>query len=214
MINEAALLREAVDELTRPTFTKVSQDVDGRERVTRVEHPPLLRQLDEAIRGVMAETAGGASSSASTRSLVNGDAFHQFTLISNAIREWCRLASLEPRRDPVEGLRAWHAATLAQDIPHAWHTSQLRKWAGTIRAVVNPHRELSITAPCPNCGGTRYENADGDEANHPVVVTYRPDDSDILRTATARCRACDMEWRGLNALRALAFELEAEGAHT
>lgn len=211
-LNETTLLREAVDELTLPTYTKVGQEVDGRERVTRVEHPPLLRQLDDAIRGVMSETAGGSASSASTRSLVNGDAFHQFTVISTQIRDWCRMAGVEPRRDPVEGLRAWHAATLAADISRDWYTSQLRRWAGVIRAVVNPHRELSITAPCPACKGTRWENQDGDEAAHPVVVTYRPDDVDILRTATARCRACGMEWRGLNALRALAFELETEGA--
>lgn len=212
MINEATLLREAVDELTRPTFTKVSQDVEGRERVTRVEHPPLLTQLETSIRETMASREGTGASQKHARGLLDPDALYQFTVISTTIRDWCRMAGAPTHRDPAASLRAWHAAVLAADIPRDWYTTQLRRWAGTIRAVVNPNRELSITAPCPTCGGTRYENAEGDEANHPVVVTYRPDDGDILRTATARCRACGTEWRGLNALRALAYELETEGA--
>lgn len=211
-VDEATLLREAVDELTLPTFVKVSQEVGGRERVTRVEHPPLLTQLETSIRETIASREGTGASQKHARGLLDPDALYQFTLISTTVRDWCRMAGADVHRNPADGLRAWHAKVLAQDIPRPWYTAQLRRWAGTIRGVVNPNRELTITAPCPSCGGTRWENRDGDEASHPVVVSYRPDDTDILRTATARCRACDMEWRGLNALRALAFELETEGA--
>ena len=211
-VDEATLLREAVDELTLPTFVKVSQEVDGRERVTRVEHAPLLTQLETSIRETIASREGTGASQKHARGLLDPDALYQFTLISTTVREWCRMAGAPARKDPAAALRGWHAQVLAQDIPRPWYTTQLRRWAGTIRAVVNPNRELTITAPCPSCGGTRWNNQDGDEANHPVVVSYRPDDTDILRTATARCRACGTEWRGLNALRALAFELESEGA--
>ena len=207
--DEAFELRQAVDALTEPTYTKVLQLIDGQERVTRVRHDPLLTQLEDAIRGIMSGTEGGAASTPSTRSLVNADALYQLSLIANTVREWCRLAGAPVRRDPTAGLRGWHAAVLSQDIGRPWYTSILRRWAGTIRAVVNPARELTVTTPCPACEATVWENTDGEKAAHPVVLTYRPDDVDVLRTATARCRACDTEWRGITALRALAFTLES-----
>lgn len=206
--DEAFELRVAVEALTEPTFTKISQYVDGEERVTRIKHDPLLTQLDDAIRGAMSATMGGAASTPSTRSLVNSDALYQLTLIASILGEWCRLAGAPIRRDPVTALQGWHASVLAQDIPRAFYTQMLRRWAGTIRAVVNPPRELTVTRPCPECTATHWENTDGEKAAHPVVIAYRPDDTDVLTTATARCRACLAEWRGVTALRSLAFDLE------
>lgn len=206
--DEAFELRAAVDALTEPTFTKISQHIDGEERVTRIKHDPLLTQLDDAIRGAMAATMGGNASTPSTRSLVNSDALHQLTMISSMLGDWCRMAGAPIRRDPVTALQGWHASVLAQDIPRAFYTQILRRWAGTIRAVVNPARELTITLGCPACTATHWENTDGEKAAHPVVIAYRPDDPDVLTTATARCRACLAEWRGVTALRSLAFDLE------
>lgn len=210
LTDEAFDLREAVDALTTHTHTKVPQHVDGRDVVTTVRHDPLLKQLDDAIRGAMAGTEGSSSSAPSTRSLVNSDALHQLAVISSMIIDWCRMAGAPVRRDPVEGLRGWHAAVLAQDIPRGFYTGVLRRWAGTIRAVVNPARELTVTTACPSCDASVWETTEGEEASHPVVVTYRPDDADILSSATARCRACGTEWRGVIALRGLAFDLEQD----
>ena len=201
-------LRHAVDELTLPSFTKVNQDIDGVERVTRVEHAPLLTQLEEAI----ASTIGGGSGRSMTAkwalSVLDSDALYQFSRINSTILDWCRMAGLTRPRHPVDGLRTWHAWALGQDIETGFYVSQLRGWAATIRGKLEPRRSLDLPDPCPACHATTWATEDGDAGMRPLVVTYQPDSIDLLATAKVTCRACGGEWRGIHEVREIAYDLE------
>jgi len=202
-------LRAYVDILTLPSQERVPQAF-GKTKVTRsIELPPLLTQLEDAIRSTMnpGKTAGSRMSSQMIP--LDSDALYRFALISNAIQDWCRLAGID-RKHPVDGLRAWHAVTLAwTGYDPTWHVEQLRGWVSLIRSKVDPPRTLELTITCPTCTAGVWVNADGDTVPHPLVVQYRPDGvGSILTHATARCRACAAEWRGEMALRSLRWGTE------
>ena len=202
-------LLQAVDALTLEVREPVTRVINGTTRTERVTHPPLLVQLEEAIHGSVRSGSGASSNLPGTAIPLDGDALYQFTLISSQITDWCRIAGVPHRRHPVDGLRAWHAATLTdRDVDRSFEVGILRAWAGVIRGRLNPPRTLELTLPCPECDATRWADDDGDAGPHPLIVTYRPDDQDVFRTARARCRACAFEWVGITALRSLAFDLE------
>lgn len=206
-------LLQAVDALTLEVREPVTRVINGTTRTERVTHPPLLVQLEEAIHGSMRSGSGASSNLPGTAIPLDGDALYQFTIISSQIGDWCRMAGIPHRRHPVDGLRAWHAATLTdRDVDRSFEVGILRAWAGVIRGRLNPPRTLELTLPCPECDATRWADDDGDAGPHPLIVTYRPDDRDVFRTARARCRACGFEWVGITALRSLAFDLEGATA--
>ena len=202
-------LRKIVDDLTLPVMVKVTQDINGTTYTRRLPQDPLLTQLAAAVHGSMRSGSGASSNLPGTAIPLDGDALYQFTIISSQITDWCRIAGADRHRHPVDGLRAWHAATLTdRDIDRSVEVGILRAWAGVIRGRLNPPRTLELTLPCPECDATRWADDDGDAGPHPLIVTYRPDDQDVFRTARARCRACGFEWVGITALRSLAFDLE------
>lgn len=202
-------LLQAVDALTLEVREPVTRVINGTTRTERVTHPPLLVQLEEAIHGSMRSGSGASSNLPGTAIPLDGDALYRFTIISSQITDWCRIAGADRHRHPVDGLRAWHAATLTdRDVDRSFEVGILRAWAGVIRVRLNPPRTLELTLPCPECDATRWADDDGDAGPHPLIVTYRPDDQDVFRTARARCRACGIEWVGITALRSLAFDLE------
>lgn len=207
--SEVYELRLAVDALTQPTYLKVPQIIDGEGRITRLRQDPLLTQLDDAIRGAMSGTAGATASTASTRSLVNSDALHQLTMISSLIIDWSAAVGAPQRRDPLNGLRAWHAAVLTLDIPRPWYTRLLRTWAGTIRAIVNPPKTRELEYPCPVCKASSWDDGEGSAGPFPLVQTYHPDAP--TASANVRCRACGARWEGVEAMEELANELTEVG---
>jgi len=205
-------LRRAVDDLTLPTHIPVTQVVNGTTYRRRVEHPPLLVQLETAIHGSMNSGSGASSSAPGEVIPLDGDALNQFTIISSQINDWCRMAGAGRQKHPVDGLRAWHAATLATLTEPHWHVMQLRQWAGLIRSKLNPRRRRDLPDPCPECAATSWADEDGNSGLRPLVVSFQPDSPDVLATASVTCRACGSEWRGITAIRAVAYELERSHA--
>lgn len=201
-------LRRAVDDLTLPTHLPVTQVVNGTTYKRRVEHPPLLVQLEAAIHSTMVGGGGAGRSEPWTVVPLDGDALYQFTIISSQITDWCRMAGAGRHGHPVDGLRAWHAATLATLTEPHWHVTQLRQWAGLIRSKLNPRRRRDLPDPCPECQATTWADEDGNSGLRPLVVSFQPDSPDVLATASVTCRACGSEWRGITAVRAVAYELE------
>lgn len=202
-------LLQAVDALTLEVREPVTRVINGTTRTERVTHPPLLVQLEEAIHGSMRSGSGASSNLPGTAIPLDGDALYQFTLISSQITDWCRIAGVPHRRHPVDGLRAWHAATLTdRDVDRSFEVGILRAWASMIRKKREPWEQFEVTRPCPACGRREWEDEDGNAGTFPVIVEYNRDD--VFRTATARCRApeCAMQWRGEYAFRYIAHELE------
>lgn len=208
-------LLDAVDALTLPTHTLVVQTItiNGREteQSTRIEHPPLLTQLEDAIRGVMDGSEGGAATVAFTRSVLNAAALQAFMVIDGQIREWCQIEKATVSNHPGESLRSWYAARLSRlHDDDGWHVKRLRRWESTILTTVQPPRTLELTVPCPACGSDTWLDFDGAVYRHPVQVSYREGDADILRDARASCRSCSKTWRGSHELRLLTGETVEE----
>lgn len=201
-------LRRVVDDLTLPSRTRVSQVIDGTTYTRRLEQDPLLLQLEAAIRGSMRSGSGASSNLPGETIPVDGDALHRFTLITTTITDWCRMAGLPKPAHPVDGLRAWQGATLATLTDPTWHVVTLRGWVSLIRSTLNPRRRMDLPDPCPECNATSWEDDDGNSGLRPLVLSWQPDTSDVLATAAVSCRSCGTEWRGITAVRAVAWMLE------
>jgi len=184
-------LLDAVDELTKPTVTRVVQwvtDEHGKDhaQTTRVTHEPLLYQLEAAIASTLGAGAGRAMVERWALNVLDSDALHQFTVIDSVIRDWCRMLSVTPDRHPAVNLRAWYAAALGRRWEPAsigFYAATLRGWARMIRGKLNPPRSMQITTACPLCESDTWTDVDGTVYRHPVRVDYWDGDPDILARA-------------------------------
>lgn len=207
-------LLEAVDALTKPIIEHISQtDDDGKWIGTHtVQHPPLLQQLGDAVNP-SSNTDTGSSSSASARSLINGDALFEYAKISSQIADWCRIAGAERIKDPVAALRTWYVQMLTfNDRDDTFYVNMLRKWAATIRGKLDPPKRLELTVSCPVCGKREWCDDQGNGSLFPVVIEYRrPVDGEPIKP-TAMCRACKTVWQGTEAVEELADEVNERHA--
>ena len=194
----------AVEHLTKTQRSKVIQG----ETVHTVELPPLLVQLDEAIRSSM----GGASTSGASLAFegapLNTSALFEAMKISTQIKDWCRLVKVTPVKDSRQDLTAWYMAASRNtvDLDHERHyVKTLTGWANKITSILNPPRERDLPEPCPICGADAwYDPKDGKRYLRPLIIRYRPTDDDMLNTAKATCRACAEVWN----VRELAYAIE------
>jgi hypothetical protein len=211
-------LLDAVDALSLPQVSKVIQDgplgsgLDGQKTV-RVELPPLLTQLDEAIRGTIG--IGGSGSLASQRNMLDADALYRFTLISTTVKEWARLAKATVAADDAaKTLRAWYAKyeDKTAGAGERFHVKKMNSWKAQILAKLDPPRvrellnEDNQSEACPICGATEWWNPDDPKLpyRHPLVVLYKPYDAGWVESAQGMCRACGEVW----SVRQLKYDLE------
>lgn len=206
MSGEHNELLEAVDELTKPEVTTHAQhDEDGKLIHTHtVVLEPLLERLVAAVHSSTSGKAGGGNPA--TRAVLNSDALFASMRITSQITDWCNIAKVVPTRNPARDLRAWYAA---HDGAETFYLAQLRKWAWTIRNLLDPPRTFQITAPCPECKASEYVDEEGDTRPHPLRPEY-PDPESALK-AVVTCQACGHRFGGGEfALRSLRFDLDAQ----
>lgn len=196
-------LNDVVDDLTLPRNVRIETD-DGH---TWATEDALLVQLQEAVSSSI-RSGSGAGGAPWTRNVLDSDALHRAGIITSTIGDWCRMAGVRATRDPVKDLRAWHAVFLSRGESETFYVEQLRKWAGEIRAMVNPPKTIEITSPCPVCGQGEYVNDMGENVPHPLALTYRPDSSNLNHSARVMCRSCDAVWTGGEAMAELRDELD------
>jgi hypothetical protein len=193
-------LLDAVDGLTLPQRFKQMQDTE----VVTVELPPLLMQLDAAIRSSMGGTAAGASA-AFESSLINSAALFKLMQISSQVADWCRIRHLMPTRGDTPGnLRLWYVSTLVGDFEPAFYVLKLDEWAGAIRTLLDPPRQKDLPDPCPaeDCGADRWWKNQTEGGLRPLVVYYRL--GEPIEKGSAECRACGRKW----GIRELKYALE------
>lgn len=210
-------LLDVIDELTLVQNSRERQEVlkDGKVagfQTVTVTQPPLLEQLDEAIRSSMGGSTAGASLPHEASPL-DTDALFKFIKIESQIRDWCRNFRVPVAKEPVDNLRAWHAATLAKGLEPAvetFYVKALRGWVGLIRSKLDPWREKDLPDACPICGATSWW-LDGSEYYRPLIIRYKPDEDQMVSKARASCRACETVWN----VRELAYAIEQaeENAH-
>lgn len=103
-------LQEAVDALTEPVIEHIAQTGDDGKwlRAHSVEHPPLLRQLADAINPSK-NSGPGTPATPATRSIVNFEAMFLHAKISSEIKSWCLIRKVKPVRpvDRIRDLQAW-----------------------------------------------------------------------------------------------------------
>jgi hypothetical protein len=207
-------LYEAVNDLTLPKTVKVLQGADIPvvlvPWVVSVQVPPLLDQLDEAIRSDMGLTQSGASL-AHERNILDADALQKFIQISSQIRDWCRMAGVrKPSRQPARALQQWHVAAMGSlnEASEVWHTETLQRWASYVRGKLDPPRERELPGACPVCGECEWWR-DGVRFVRPLVVRYRVGPG-LLVGASGHCRACARVW-GVRELSYLIEQKAKEG---
>ena len=228
-------LLDVVDALTKPARTKVIQDVyatvidsKGHPKVddngnpvrelagtkaTRLEHLPLLQQLDDAIRGTMAVTGGDSASMSSTRNLLNSDALYQFIRVRSMITDWARSEGVPRTDDAAAELRAWYVAWEAkprEDSATRFRVRKLNTARTTIIDIIDPKDTRTVPGPCPepDCPQQErfglwfyYDPKTREQGNRPLVVEYRPSDGpQMVANARCRCRACGTTWASVRAL--------------
>lgn len=200
-------LTEAVRSLTEPRIERVAVlDEEGRlTRTHATEHPPLLAQLRESVRP-SGENSAGSSVPAGMRNVIDSTALYEYSRMAAAIGDWCRIAQIPATRDPIADLRAWHAAALLDERRAAWHERQLRGFARTIRAHLDPPTRVELEFSCPVCGQREWMDADGG-GTWPLRMEYRREDTGTLSEVRVLCRACRCEWDGLDAVVELGEEL-------
>lgn len=211
MNDNNSYLLDAVDALTKPVINKIIQDgpigsgLAGSHTVT-VELPPLLTQLDEAIRGTIG--IGGSGSPKHLRNMLDADALYRFTKISSLIKDWCHMVKIQPTPDALRNLRAWYIKRLeVQQTPESdrFYEKQLSSWAAQIRQKLNPPKVWEQPGTCPVCGAvTWWSKSTHEEYKFPLVVEYHETGPNLIQEARALCRACEKVWT----VRELAYALE------
>jgi hypothetical protein len=210
-------LLEAVEALTRPTSDVHIQTADSGEfvKLHKAEHLPLLHQLRDAVTP-STNTAAGSVSLKSTRNLVDSDALYRYALITSAIGDWCRIAKVEPthgpHKDAVVDLQRWYVGYTQYPHDDTWHLSELRKWAATIRALIEPKKQFYLETPCPICDKRSWVDHDGNEMLFPLLVQYCLPKGDESLKPTALCRACNAVWQGFDSIEELSDELNEKNA--
>lgn len=197
-------LEAAVSALTDPVLIPHMQKTDDGEylRMHITELPCLLDQLESAIISSIGGQ-GNVQTGKNARNVVNGDALHQFTLISSTISSWCTsIAKIRAPRGARAGLLAF--LSVKPDAGE-FYINEMRRWASIITMTLDPPKTVQVIDPCPECGATDYTGDEG-VIPHPVSVRYEREDP--LSTVRANCAACDYEWSGLTAIRALRFQLD------
>jgi hypothetical protein len=116
----------------------------------------------------------------------------------------------------ITDLRRWYVARLTHNTEDTFYESELHKWAGMIRAHLEPACTWEVDGACPACGAATwtdtYETQDGKEEPwerpRPVLVEYRLGAADILAGSKGTCRACGNVWKGSSGLRSLRWDMD------
>jgi hypothetical protein len=208
-------LTEAIDNLTAPVIEHYAQTDDAGKylRTHTVEHPPLLQQLADAVRGSFGSDGGaGTPSPGGERNMLDSDALFEFLKITTQVADWCRIRKVAVTRDPLTDMAAWHAARTGEDeAGDTFYIRQLTKWAEIIEGKLNPKKRLEITACCPVCGSDKWVDAEGVAYRFPILVEYRGN-GDAVADEQALCRACENVWSGQRALRQLRWDIDEREA--
>jgi hypothetical protein len=203
-------LLDAVDALTKERTEHMAQtDDDGKWlRTHTTQHPPLLTELKNAINP-SSNTAAGSSALASTRNLIDSDALFEYGKMTSAIGDWCRIYKVPTTRDPITDLRRWYIGFELNPSDSGWHEKELRRWAATIRGILNPPTlTIPVEGACPVCLATEWGDIINGGGTQPVQVrVWVDEDSGAATGHTALCRACRAVWSGFDAVMELGEEV-------
>ncbi|AAT88200.1 hypothetical protein Lxx01160 [Leifsonia xyli subsp. xyli str. CTCB07] len=123
-----------------------------------VEHPPLLKQMREAVWPSTGND-GNSKSSPQERALADNSMLFAYVTINAAIADWVRMAGGKPTRYPIPNLNQWARLHMSDpDRDDDWYVRMLHGWAYTIRhcSTNRSHSPSPVPARCavPLSGAT------------------------------------------------------------
>jgi hypothetical protein len=203
-------LQDAVDALAEPIVEHIAQTGDDGKwlRAHSVEHPPLLRQLADAVNPSK-NSGPGTPATPATRSILNFEAMFLHAKISSEIKSWCLIRHLKPVRpaDRIADLKAWGEDAAADpELDGTFYVRRLWSWVHQIRNTLNPGESFEAKVKCPICGATSWGDAINGGGLWSIAVMYRLDDRDQMQDERALCRSCNTLWQGHDAVMELAEE--------
>jgi hypothetical protein len=206
-------LQDAVNELTQPIIEHMAQIGDDGKwiRTHTVEHPPLLHQLENAVKPSSTVTGPGTPALPSERSPIDLNMLLEFAKISSEIRSWCRIRKVEvthpPRGDAVVDLRAWGADAAADEtLEGTFYIRTLRRWVTLIQGFLRPAETFEADYPCPICGASAWGEYINGGSTRAILVSYQKDDDGRIFDERAFCRPCQTVWEGHASVMELAEE--------
>jgi hypothetical protein len=205
-------LLKVVNRLTVLQTSAIWQGEDDERRAVKVVQHGLIRLLREAITSNIGGTESGGTLP-NQRNILDSDALQKYDALEIAIlRAYKGVTSAVPYLTPEQNLRqtflgianAYRSGRMAEDAL-VEHVAVWGGWCRTIEDKLWPPSMFDLVAVCPveGCGVSEVLNADG-ERMVALVVESRPAVNGGLSASLARCRACQMVWRGQARLEFLA----------
>lgn len=152
--------------------------------------PPLIRQLEAAIR----PSGRGAAAGGSGRGeVINLTALALWEEIASDIGIHTMEAGLPTSTNRLDMLKGW--ATLEGDPDWSDFLQHVTlDWCDRIQALLSPLKPYHPAHPCPSCG-LRFH---GDDNAPPLNVHYLGEDGQAMHPHQWRmeCSACGAEWEG------------------
>lgn len=152
--------------------------------------PPLIRQLEAAIKPNKATSGGGASGKGD---IINMTALALWEEVAADIGIHTMEAGLPTSQDRIEMLKGWSAL---EDHPD-WGDFLMHvtlDWCDRIAALLSPLKPYHPSGPCPSCGIEFH----GEERTPPLNVHYLGTDGHQLHPHEWRmdCANCGATWSG------------------
>lgn len=203
-------LLDIIDRLT--TGTNIGTVLDDGTKHWEF-HEGLIPQLRAAsASSIVGGSAAGASPAG--RIPLNPDAVELYKRVEDAILERFTGGELGvPGQFPESNLRIWYGWFTGDEHAIEQEARYWSYWVRSIEDLFDPPKTMQVLGACPACGSTSWTNTAGDVVAHPVVIEYRGED---VADVVARCRAtlpdgpCGKQWRGMDQLRELRWDLGAE----
>jgi hypothetical protein len=205
------ILLEAVDRLTQPYKVRVTSEQDGVPENRTIDLPPLLEQLNDAIKSTQTSVRRGKTL-ANERSVIDASAL----MLEAGIRESLRVmwhdlfgSAIRPRSLSRQ-VAGWHVEFRKRALDGSIHADQVWRlaklvqgWTRQIDLKFDPPVTLEITRPCPNCDTSHVFDFMGDRVAAVVISWRRSFDN-----SAALCRSCAKSWVGESELRQLRWEID------
>lgn len=203
-----------VDKLTMPHIVEHQVEQGSKLIRSKVQHEPLLDQLDELIASSSGSAPGGGALS-SERNLLNADCLELRDAMAEQIKQlYMDLTSSRPFPTGKQNLRQWFIEfrlqhSLGKVSPQRMTMAyrKVNSMVLKIDAKLNPPTVIEITAPCPRCEA-KYGFDDDGVYRRAVIVESRVYQENSLDNTRAKCVGCGAVWVHGNGMRQLRYEID------
>lgn len=216
MTDQPDTLLEAVRALTDRYNEALDEPARNRwgRKMHHISRPSRIDQLTTAITPSGNSAGGGAL--ARERNIIDTGALDLYRRLLRDVNAAATHVGAPNGDDPAAVLKWWLLTARTKHPTDAFETEWAGKWEQWARRIdshLNPPVLVEIMRPCPICGEVKA--IDPNAAGGPALVTalvvqYQRGGTDMLDDATAMCRFCQGVWKGRDAIRSVAYDIEQQ----